>query len=166
MFTRAIFSCVVLAAVCLTGCHRPHGAFMPYSGGSHTYYSTETSPKTVRLIDLRSNEVVFSLDIPAGKQLTIDFVGGEGDDPVYTPDLMRYEVFDLGTKTGVLSSAMSVPAAPSRRLDISLRQGPEYAVASPERELRTDEVADRPAWWTPQGGEMPEDRKGLKNYDD
>jgi hypothetical protein len=30
--------------------------------------------------------------------------------------------------------------------------------------LRTDEMEERPDWWTPEGGEMPEDRRGVDNY--
>jgi len=105
------------------------------------------------------------VDIPAGRHLTIDFVAGAGDDPVYSPDLMRYEVFDQGTTWGALRNSMTVPTASSRRIDVTIRQGPEYITAVPDRELRTDELADRPDWWTPEGGEMPEDEKGLANYD-
>ncbi len=168
---RAVLSGIALAAVVaggltLAGCHRPHGAFIPYTGGSYTYFSTETMPKTLRLIDLRSSDVFFEMDIPPGKQLTIDFVDGDGDDPVQTPDLMRYEIFDLGTETGKLTNAMSVPGASSRMIEVVLRDGVEYITAAPDRSLRTDELADRPAWWTPEGGKLPDDDTGLTIYDD
>jgi hypothetical protein len=149
----------------LSACHRPHGATMAYTGGSYTYYSYEMKPKTVRVVDLRTNEVVFSMDIPPGKQLTMDFVEGKGDDPIYTPDLLRYEVFDMGTTIGKLHNVMTVPSASNRRIDVYLREGPEYITVPPERALRTDEMEDRPDWWTPAGGELPDDQKGLKNYD-
>ena len=139
---------------------------MPYTGGSHTYYSTETLPKTVRLVDVRTDEVVFSVDVPPGKQLTLDFVEGAGDDPVYSPDLLRYQIFDIGTTIGKLHNSLTIPAASSRRLDMFVRQGPEYVIAAPDRELRTDEIQDRPDWWTPSGGELPDDPKAMKSYDD
>jgi hypothetical protein len=165
MSTRAtVLACSLAASIAIIGCHRPQGAMMAYTGGSHTYYSTEDQPKTVRITDVRTNEVIFSMDVPAGKQLTMDFVPGEGDDPVYTPDLMRYHVWDIGTETGVLENSLTVPAANSRRIDVFLREGPEYAEAPPQRMLRADEVGERPDWWTPEGGEMPEDRKGVDNY--
>jgi hypothetical protein len=165
MSARVTFLVLLVASLALVGCHRPHGALMPYSGGSHTYFSTETQPKSVRLIDIRTDEVIFSMDIPPGKQLTLDFVEGGGDDPVYSPDTMRYEVFDLGTTTGKLRSAMNVPASWSRKLEVYLRQGIEYIPASSDRALRTDELADRPEWWTPAGGALPEDEHGIRNYD-
>lgn len=155
----------LFASVAFLGCHRPQGAFMSYTGASQTYYSYEMQPKTVRVMDLRTREVIFSMDIPPGKQLTLDFVEGKGDDEIYSPDLMRYEVFDMGTTMGKLHNTMTVPAAANRRIDITLRPGPEYITAQPERTLRTDEMEDRPDWWTPAGGEMREDSKGLENYD-
>jgi hypothetical protein len=109
--------------------------------------------------------VIFTIDIPAGKQLTLDFVKGKGDDPVYSPDLMRWEIFDQGTTTGKLRNAMSVPRAASRRIDMTLRPNIEYVTGSPDRELRTDQLADRPDWWTPAGGALPDDPRGLRNYD-
>jgi len=148
------------------GCYRPGGAFMSYTGGAQTYYSTETMPKTVRLRDLRTSDVVFEMDIPPGKQLSLDFVTGDGDDPVQSPDLMRYEVFDMGTLTGKLTNAMSVPAASSRIIEVVLRDGVEYITAAPDRTLRTDELIDRPSWWTPEGGKLPEHDTGLSIYDD
>jgi hypothetical protein len=149
----------------LTGCHRPHGALIGYTGGSQTYFSTETQPKSVRLVDVRSGETVFAMDIPPGKQLSLKFVEGGGDDPVYTPDSMLYQVFDLGTETGKLRNAMNVPGRFGRRLDVTLRQGPEYVTPAPDRVLRTDEMEDRPDWWTPKGGELPEDDTGIGIYD-
>ncbi len=61
---------------------------------------------------------------------------------------------------------MSVPGALSRRIEVEVRDGVEFVQASPDRELRTDELVDRPAWWTPEGGELPEDEHGTSNYVD
>jgi hypothetical protein len=159
---------VALAIVALTApaCHRPQGGLMAATGSSQTYASYETQPKTVKIIDLRNGEVVFAMDIPVGKQLSVDFLDGEGADPVLAPDLMRYQVFDNGTTTGKLRSMLSVPSAHSRRIEVSLRPAPEYAAAAPDRVLRTDETGETPDWWTSQGGELPEDPTGVKNYDD
>ena len=157
---------LVVIVFVAAGCHRPQGAIIPYTGGSQTYASTERMPKNVELIDTRTGDVVFAMEIPAGKQLSLDFREGEGDDPVYTPDLMRYQVFENGTEIGRLRNAMSVPSAASRRLDVNLRTGPEYVTAAPDRPLRTDELEDRPDWWTPRGGPMPADPTGLTTYDD
>lgn len=153
----AVAVSLIAAIVALPGCHSPKGGMMPASWGTTTYYSTEFSPKTVTLIDLRTEEEIFVMDIPVGKQLTLDFRSGMGDDPVYTPDLMRYQVFDIGTHIGRLRNSMTVPNAVSRRIDVEIRHGVEYAEAPPEEQLRTDELIDRPDWWTPRGGKLPDD---------
>ena len=160
-----VAAAVGLVAAILAGCYRPGGAIMPYTGGAQTYWSSEMLPKTVLLVDVRTGDVVFSMDIPPGKQLSMDFVEGAGDDPVFSPDLMRYEIFDIGTTTGKLRSAMSVPTASSRRVDIEIRKGVEYTAAAADRDLRTDQPGDRPDWWTTQGGTLPEDPHGLTIYD-
>lgn len=153
-----------LCALPLAGCYSPGGGMFSSMGGPQTFRSTESLQKTVTLIDLRSGETVFSIDVPPGKQLTFDFSRGEGDDPVYTPDLMRYEIQDAGTSFGKLSNAMTVPNAASRRVEVSVRQTVEYAATPEQRALRTDEMRDRPAWWTPKGGPLPEDTT-LGMYD-
>jgi hypothetical protein len=152
------------ALAALSGCHNPKGGVMPFTGGSTTYRSTEFSPKTATMIDLRTGETIFTLDIPPGQELTYDFKEGEGDDPVNTPDLMRYQVSPIGTKFGRLRNSMSVPNAASRRMDVVIRTGPEFAPQPPEAVLRADQVDDRPDWWTPAGGPMPE-KDGTGNYD-
>ena len=149
----------------LAGCLRPQGALMPYSGAPATYWSTETAPKTVRVFDMRTNEVIFSIDIPAGKQLSLDFVAGKGDDPVYSPDLMRWQIFDLETTTGTLKNSMTVPHWSSRRIEVAMRSGPEYTPTHPNEAIRTDQLEDRPTWWTPEGGEIPDNEYGKGNYD-
>ncbi|MBX3375357.1 MAG: hypothetical protein KF817_16140 [Phycisphaeraceae bacterium] len=151
--------------VLLTACHGPSGAWMPYTGASQSYISTEHLPKSVRIVDTRSGDIVFAMDVPSGKQLSLDFVAGQGDDPVYTPDLMRWQLFEAGTRTGSLRSSMSVPGATARRIDVDVRPGPEYPPASPDDPLRADRPGDRPDWWTPQGGERPADLTGRRRYD-
>ena len=150
---------VALLGSSLTGCHSPAGAMMPYTGATQTLYSTENSPKTIRLVDTRSNEVRLEIEIPVGKQFTYDFVTDAGDDPVESPDLMRYELFPIGTKFGKLRNAQSVPNSTSRRIDWYIREGTEYSEEPPEYRMRVDKVASLPDWWTPKGGPLPEDPK-------
>jgi hypothetical protein len=158
-------SLALAIAIALTGCHSPGGKGMSATGDSITWYSTEVRPVTIELVDLRNDQIIFQMDVPPGRQLTVDFVPDEGDDPSLTPDLMRYRVWDIGETMGRLTSALTVPTATSRRIDVYYRDGAEYAEAPPERELRTDELIDRPDWWTPEGGELPANERGLTNYD-
>lgn len=148
----------------LSGCFTPGGGIMPKSGGPQTYPSTETRQTSLRMIDMRDGKEFFAIDIPPGKQLVIQFVKGDGDDPVYRPDMLRYEVMDDGKSTGKLENSMSVPNGPSRRIDVFVNQKVAYGTAPPGRELRTDEVADRPDWWTAEGGPAPKET-GSSMYD-
>lgn len=138
----------------VTACHRPEGAMLSYTGETQTYYSTELSPKTIVVVDTRSGEPVFEIAVPPGKQLVFDFVEDGGDDPVETPALMRYEIMERGQAYGRLRNSVTVPAAHNRRVDLSIREGVEYAEEPPEYRLRPDQPEDRPDWWTPRGGPM------------
>ena len=167
-FRSAIALTGLLTAAVLSGCNyhsTSNGGMWAYTGGPQTIASTETIQKTVRMVDRRSGEVFFSIDIPPGKQLTFDFDRGDGDDAVYTPDLMRYEVKDIGDRNGSLSSGMTVPGEASRMVEVYVRQGVQYTNQPPEAAaLRTDQAADRPDWWTPRGGALPEN-SSHKIYD-
>jgi hypothetical protein len=149
-------------ALSMTACQKqsPGGGVFASEYGPTTLVSTDTMPKSVSMVDTRSGEVFFAMDIPANKQLTWQFHKGEGDDAVYTPDLMRFEVKEIGDKYGKLRNAMTVPGATSRRVDVFFKQVVQYAQPSPEQAaLRTDQAAERPDWWTPRGGAMPDDRR-------
>jgi hypothetical protein len=155
----------VAAALTMAGCYSPSGGVVKRIGAAATYYSTESMPATVTIVDTRTEEPFFTIEIPVGKQLTLDFQEGEGDDPVLTPDLMVYEVFPLGTSIGRLRNSVTVPNVYSRRIDVDYRQAPEEAARPIDQPLRADELADRPAWWTPEGGPRPKD-KSKTLYDD
>ena len=90
----------------MTGCYSPGGGAFDFTGGSQTYYSTEARPTTFTLVDSRTNEILFAMEIPPGKQLTIDFDEGGGDDPVLRPDILKYQIFDIGTSHGKLRSSL------------------------------------------------------------
>lgn len=164
IFTKRLTMCVA-GAMALFGCHAPGGGFLPFTGGSSTYYSTESRPTTITLIDTNTEEAIFSIEIPVGKQLSLDFVADAGDDSVLTPDLMRYQIFEIGTRVGRLRNALTVPGAASRRIDVTFRQAPEMAIAPPDEALRSDQPQGEATWWTPQGGQLPPDA-GRTIYDD
>lgn len=154
------------ATLALSACHRPQGPVMNYTGASDTFYSYEYLPTTVTVIDTRTEEVLFAMDIPVGKQLSMQFLEGEGDDPVYTPDLMLYEVWDRGTTYGKLRNSITVPSADVRRLDVSYRPAPEYRPEPEEMQFAT-ETDEQPAWWTSSGSEVTGgDKPAVNIYDD
>jgi hypothetical protein len=164
MLARSLLLSLAVTLI-LAGCYSPSGGLVKRRGAANTYWSTESQPATVTIVDTRTEEPFFTIEIPVGKQLTLKFDEGEGDDPVLTPDLMRYQIFDLGTSIGKLRNSVTVPNAFSRRIDVDYRAAPEKAAPPPEEALRADELADRPDWWTPEGGPRPEN-KAKTLYDD
>ena len=149
----------VALAACLfstPGCYAPNGGFMPVSNATFTYISTTWSPKTIRVIDTRTDEAFFTIKLPVGKQLTFKFLDGKGDDPVLTPDRMQWEVWEAPHKSGKLSNQLTVPPSTARRIQVDVRPGPEYPPDSEEYRLRVDEAEDRPDHWSPSGGELPD----------
>jgi hypothetical protein len=148
----------VAAALILAGCYSPSGGLIKRRGAANTYYSTQSQPATVTIVDTRTKEPFFTIEIPVGKQLTLNFEEGKGDDPALTPDLMVYQIFDLGTSIGKLRNSVTVPNSYCRRIDVDYRPAPEEVPPGPDKPLRADELADRPDWWTPEGGPRPEDK--------
>ena len=163
-----LFLTVALGTVSCLGlgsCYTSSGGVMPKTLGPQTYVSSATMHKTVRMVDVRNDQEFFVCDIPPGQQLVIQFDEGEGDDPVLRPDRMRYEVMPNDRTTGKLRNAMSVPDGPSRIIHLTVNQTPEFAPDNTKaRALRTDEVQDRPDWWTAEGGEVPKEN-GTTIYD-
>jgi hypothetical protein len=148
---------ILFMATALAGCkmYEPGGnAFFNGPNSAATWQSTEEFPKTVTLIDTRSGERLFVMEIPVGKKLVIDFVKDSGDNTVLTPDLMMWEVFSSDVGYGPLSNSMTVPNGWSRRLDVTLRDSSEYSNPITDRPLRIDEINDQPDWWTPEGGSV------------
>lgn len=165
MFKPALFLTAVVGTSVICGCYKPGGGMFSHTGGPQTYMSTEMMQKTITMIDSRNGQPFFVIDIPPAKQLTIDFEEGQGDDPVMTPDLMRWEIMDRGTTVGKLHNAQSVPSKYCRKIDVELHAGVKYPTQSAQdRSLRTDEMNDRPAWWTPEGGPLPKDER-TQMYD-
>jgi rhodanese-related sulfurtransferase len=155
----------IMTSLAMGGCYTSSGGVMPYTGGPQTYVSTSTMHKTVRMVDVRNDQEFFVCDIPPGQQLVIQFDEGDGDDPVLRPDRMRYEVMPNDRTMGKLKNTMSVPDGPSRIIHLTVDQTPEFAPDNTKkRHLRTDEVGDRPDWWTAEGGEVPRET-GTTIYD-
>ena len=129
----------------------------PFTDGpdsATTWESTTEVPKTVTLIDTRSGEHLFVMEIPVGQKLVIDFVTDGGDNAVITPDLMMWEVFPSSVKYGPLSNALTVPDRWSRKIIVDLRDSGEYAQPATDRPLSVDDINDQPDWWSSEGGEL------------
>lgn len=109
----------------LTGCYYEGGPLS--SQDRFTYVSRPFQPWTVDLVDVRTGEVIWSVDVPVGQQLVVDFQAASSDaskDP-WRPDTMLWEVMPSGRKFGALGNKMSVPDRNARRLEPKLRSTPE-----------------------------------------
>tara|TARA_B100001750_G_C15424297_1_gene554639 strand:- start:595 stop:1107 length:513 start_codon:yes stop_codon:yes gene_type:complete len=147
--------CFLIIIGLLTGCRMYAPGGNPYTDSPEsatTWESTTEMPKTITIIDTRSGEHFFVMEIPVDHKLVIDFVKNAGDNEVLTPDLMMWEVFPSNTKYGPLSNALTVPNQWARRIDVAIRSSGEYANPATDRPLRVDEINDQPDWWTPEGG--------------
>src|SRR5947207_5919826 len=118
---RKLFTAVVapagaaaLACVVAAGCYSEGGSGL--SLDEHTYYSTSWQPKTVYLKDTRTGEVIWSVDVPVGKQLTVKMEKGMGTKDGMTPDLMVWDIFDQGKTAGVLNNSVPVPGGTDKQL--------------------------------------------------
>jgi hypothetical protein len=141
----------------MTSCaaYSTKGGWLPSSNSTFTYVSTSSSPKTIRIIDTRNEEAFFSLRLPVGKQLTFKFTDAKGDDPIYTPDRMLWEIWDAPHKNGKLSNQLTVPPASARSIRVEIRPAPEWPEDDERYRLRVDLEEDRPDHWTPKGGPIP-----------
>lgn len=128
--TTLAASASLLALAALSGCQalntmKPGGRMA--SLDQHTYISTTYSPKTVRLVDTRTLEELWSVDVPVDQKLVVKFYKNKAKDNHDNPDIMRWEVFDATELMNLLDNQMPVPSAHARRLEWELRTGPEFA---------------------------------------
>lgn len=102
-----------------------------YEGGSrasddkHVYVSRPHSPKTVSLVNTVTNETLWTVEIPVGDQLVLRFYDNKHDDPIMSSN-MRWEVMEETTSARPLNNVMAVPGRNFRRLDLELREAPEF----------------------------------------
>lgn len=128
---RAIaFAGLALASTGLIGCMGGN----TYSGRSadrYLYESTSWSPKTVSLIDTRTGEVSWSVDIPVGQSMLVAFSEGTGPNE-FRPDEIRWEMAPIGRRVITPNNRQPSPPAYARRLDMTLRAVPENVGTNPD----------------------------------
>ena len=113
----------------------PTSPYRPFydEGGSgasideFTYVSTAHAPKTISIVDTRTDEVVFALDIPVGQQLVVNFDDKSANRDKYMSGTMRWGVMKAGNRFGNKRNRLDVPPAQSRRIDMVIREGPEVS---------------------------------------
>lgn len=120
---RALVSLCLLGAA-LAGCHKEGG--FAYSNDQFTYVSDEWRPWTVTLIDSRTGESLWSIDVPVGQQLAVGFREGSGPNE-FKPDMMDWGLMPAGRWFGARNNTLPVPPSHARRLEPVLRPTPELA---------------------------------------
>lgn len=130
----------IIAAATLSlmaACHSPGGP--RWSADRFTFVSTSWQPKTVSLIDTRSGQTVWSVDVPVGQQISVGFSRGTGPNE-YNSDEIVWGIMPAGQRMGSRPNRMPCPPRDVRRLDMTLRAAPELpgdmATGAPPREIR------------------------------
>jgi hypothetical protein len=149
----ALAACTVVA---IGGCYSTSPGLFSTSTDTHVYASTTMRPITITVIDVRTEEPFFRMEIPVGQQLNIDFEETGGDDPVLRPAKMSWAMWDAGKVLGSLTNSLSVPDKTSRRIEYTLRSVPEYQPQPPQAPMRISEGTTPPDWATEAGGPPPE----------
>ena len=130
--TRAAFGVLLIGgSTMLVGAGGCAGTYLTESGAKrsldqYTYISRPHEPKTISLIDTRTDEVIWTVDIPVGSQLSMRFIPNHDKDNSFTPDLLRWEIWDERRFAGRMTNSMPVPAADVRRIDMTVRESPEF----------------------------------------
>jgi len=120
--TRAATALALCAVLLPTGgCFYTRGGPW-YSGNAPlTYVSTPTSPKTVSVIDTRTGETVWSMDVPAGKKLVLKFDENENEGQALSAS-MDWRLFDDPDQIrGGMTDSTPAPPVSARRVDMTLR---------------------------------------------
>lgn len=117
---------VALGALVLGGCQNDEGG-MGYSAGQEVFVSRTWMPWTITLRDTRTGQEMWSIDVPVGKKLVMDFDEGDGTKDDYTPDLLNWAIVDEDGEFPALSNHLPVPPSTARRIETTLRTAPELA---------------------------------------
>ena len=138
--TAAAFAVsIALSAGLLAGCGGGAGG-NAISDDSYLYESRPYSPKTVELVDIRTDEVVWAIDVPVGWDLKMDF----GEDSVNGDGVgiarMEWKLVPNQVRGKNQSGSFFGPPRQARRVDMSLRDAPEY----PSGDTTEPEIAQQP----------------------
>jgi hypothetical protein len=104
----------------LTGCHS--------SKDAHIYESTPMLPMTVTVVDSTTGESLWALDVPVNRKLKIRFYDDRKPDEASgnRTAMMRWDLTSTDKSSGKLSNEIAVPLSHSRRIDVTLRDIPEF----------------------------------------
>ena len=116
-------------------------------GEKYTYKSTPHVPQTVTLMNTSTGEQVWSYDVPPGQALTIHFMNRPSRSQELGYDEMTWTVGPAGAMPPSPQNRMKVPPPDSRRVDVTVRPGPELpggGMARPAPKAATSSVIVTP----------------------
>lgn len=119
-----------------------------YADGRFSYASTPDYPYNVSLVNTVTGEVLWTYEVPVGKQLNIRFLEAY-DAKASGQDVMKWDLSPIGRATNTLANSMPCPAAPSRILKVYVRDRPENYPATAQQ------TAAAPATTTPAPAPAP-----------
>lgn len=123
----AILSLVLVSLASCTFLQRERGS--QASDDQHVYVSYPWEPKTVSLIDTRTDEVIWSYEVPVGQKLVIKF---ENHSKRFGGQTMTWGAGDTDGGRIKLLNEMPVPSYQIRKLSWTLRPVPEFASSDTE----------------------------------
>lgn len=158
---------MVLAAAMATGCAAGYGAGGPLaSRDQYTFESTPTMPQSIAVVDTRTGETVWAMDIPVGQQLTILFknTGKKANELGY--DEMDWQLNVIGAPGRTLGNSMRVPPSYARRLDGTVREpefGPIVASGQPRPSAEAPSAPTGMPWQAPPTIDLPDSEPPATN---
>jgi len=110
--------------VSLAGCATQSERGVRASVDQHVYVSYPWEPKTVSLIDTRTDEVIWTFEVPVGEKLVIKF---ENHRRRLSGQTMTWGSGDPDEGKIKLVNEMPVPSYQVRKLSWTIRPVPEFA---------------------------------------
>lgn len=144
---------VVAGSLSLGGCGLP---FVDDRGDDNFRYdSTPFLPATVTLVDTRTEEEVWTFDVPVGNCVILHFSGnGSADDP-YGDAEMEWVVKGTARYDGEARGSLQVPTRGARRIDVTYRDSVERAFAG--QAFERVESAPEPGWASVPGAPVADE---------
>lgn len=119
----ALASVAAATASIAGGCYFAGGP--GWSADRFTYPSDSWRPQTVSLVDTRTGETLWSVDVPVGQQLVVGFYADRNEDDPMMPDEMQWRIMKAGKRFGPLHNRMPCPPRDARLVEVTMREAPE-----------------------------------------
>ncbi len=116
-------ACLGLMSALLVGCSSSKDAY--------SYESTPYQPLTVTVVDSTTGESLWAMDVPVNQKLKMRFYDDRTVDDATgnRQAMMRWDLMEPSKNSGSLNNEIAVPLAHSRRIDVTLRDVPEFATS-------------------------------------